>query len=291
MGSTSYSTDNRSYRSDKMGYKSKSRDETFTQSKERKVHESMDSRKITLRECRDSETHPKTIPIILNLDVTGSMLDIPHELIKEGLPTLMGTLIQNGATDASLLFTAIGDHEADRYPLQIGQFESGDAELDMWLTRTYLESGGGGNAGESYSLAWYFAANHVQTDAFDKRNTKGFLFTVGDEPCLPNIPKSAINEIMPGNTAQGTLNSLDLLRQAQTKFNVYHLHIIHSNGAVNSLPKWKEMLGENCIEVSDYKDLPKIISKIILSSQQIPQPEATQENNAPSSTTSEVNML
>ena len=86
------------------------------------------------------------------------------------------------------MFGAIGDHECDSCPLQVGQFESGDVELDMWLTRTFLEKGGGGNNGESYGLAWFMANNFIRTDAKDKRQQKGFVLTIGDEPVLHNYP-------------------------------------------------------------------------------------------------------
>ena len=108
----------------------------------------------------------------------------------------MGGLIQNGIPDPTLLFLAIGDHECDKSPLQVGQFESGDPELDLWLTRTWLEKGGGGNAGESYLLAHYFAAYHTDIDAYNKRGKRGFLFTVGDEPGLTSLPGRVIDEIM-----------------------------------------------------------------------------------------------
>lgn len=264
MGNSSYSVDNRSFRASNAGYSTKSVNEIFTQNVERKIHEQMNPNGILFRESCDSETHPNTIPIQLYLDVTGSMGHIPHEMIKNGLPTLMGTLIQNGVPDAALIFGAIGDHEADRCPLQIGQFESGDAELDMWLTRTYLEGGGGGNAGESYLLAWYFAANHIKTDAFDKRGKKGFVFTIGDEPCLKNLPVSAVKGIM-GNTAVGQANFTmeELLDAAQKKNHVYHIHLNHGNRGCDS--KWKELLGKNLIEITDYTTVSKVISDIILS--------------------------
>jgi hypothetical protein len=70
-----------------------------------------------------------------------------------------------------------------------------------------------GNAGESYLLAWYFAAFHTRTDAFEKRNQKGILFTVGDEPCLKVLPASAIREIM--GTGQQTYTHYELLEEAQ----------------------------------------------------------------------------
>jgi hypothetical protein len=54
----------------------------------------------------------------------------------------------------------------DTSPLQISQFESGDAELDMWLTRTYIEKRWW--KWWSYGLAHYFAANHTVTDHWEK---------------------------------------------------------------------------------------------------------------------------
>jgi hypothetical protein len=161
------------------------------------------------------------------------------------------------------MFGAIGDHECDRAPLQIGQFESGDAELDMWLTRTWLEGRGGGNAGESYLLAWYFGAFHVKTDAWLKRNTKGFLFTIGDEPCLPKLPRSAVQGIM-GSTsvAQDTYTREQLLDEAQQENHVYHIHINHGRSVH---PWWKEALGQNLIEIDDHRQVAKTISDIVLS--------------------------
>jgi len=264
MGYSSYSVDNRTLNATSFGYSTKSVNQIFTQNVERKIHKDMDPNGVLFRESRDSDTHPNTIPIQLYLDVTGSMGHIPHEMIKDGLPTLMGTLLQNGINDASLMFGAIGDHEADRYPLQVGQFESGDAELDMWLTRSYLEGGGGGNAGESYLLAWYFAANHVRTDASEKRGKKGFVFTIGDEPCLNNLPATAVKNIM-GNTGigQGNYTIDELLVAAQKNNHVYHIHVNHGNRYCDA--RWKQLLGANLIEVDDYKIISKVISDLILS--------------------------
>lgn len=266
MGYSSYSTNDRTVRAASLNYFSAAPDQIFTQNVEKKMHDEMNPKNINLRECCDSELHPNTIPIQLYLDVTGSMGHIPHQMIKDGLPTLMGTLIQNGVKDASLMFGAIGDHECDRCPLQVAQFESGDAELDMWLTRTYLEGRGGGNEGESYLLAWYFAAKHVKTDSFDKRKVKGFVFTIGDEPCLRNLPISAIKTIMGSNAVgEGNYTVEQLLEMAQEKNHVYHIHLNHGGRSVDSM--WKEMLGKNLIEISDYRVVSKVISDIILSHQ------------------------
>lgn len=261
MGGTRYDFGARESRAKKVGYASKSAAEIFTQNALHVAHESMNPNGVIVREARDSEVHPNTVPIILGLDVTGSMGHIPHELIKEGLPKLMGGIIQGGVPDPALLFLGIGDHECDRYPLQVGQFESGDEELDMWLTRTYIEGGGGGNAGESYLLAWYFAAFHTKTDAFDKRGQKGLLFTVGDEPGLKTLPASAIKEIM--GQGQQTYTHLELLSEAQKRYDVYHISVLHSGQAINADVEWKELLGQNCLSIEDHREIPNVIKKII----------------------------
>lgn len=261
MGGTRYDFGARESRAKKVGYASKSAAEIFTQNALHMAHESMNPNGVIFREARDSDVHPNTVPIILGLDVTGSMGHIPHELIKEGLPKLMGGIIQGGVPDPALLFLGIGDHECDRYPLQVGQFESGDEELDMWLTRTYIEGGGGGNAGESYLLAWYFAAFHTKIDAFEKRGQKGLLFTVGDEPGLKTLPASAIKEIM--GQGQQTYTHLELLAEAQKRYDVYHISVLHSGQAINADVEWKELLGQNCLSIEDHREIPNVIKKII----------------------------
>ncbi|WP_299621977.1 hypothetical protein [uncultured Tenacibaculum sp.] len=261
MGGTRYNLSKRALKAQKEGYASKSMNEIFKQNRERRAHNSMNPNGVDFREARDSEVHPNSFPVILALDVTGSMGHIPHDLIKEGLPKLMGGIIQNGAEDVALLFLGIGDHECDSYPLQVGQFESGDEELDMWLTRTYIESGGGGNAGESYLLSWYFAAFHTKTDAFEKRNQKGILFTIGDEPNLKHLPASAIQEIM--GSGQQTFSEMELFQEVQKKYDVFHISVNHSGRAIQAEKGWKQLLGDNCISVSDYRTIPEVITKVV----------------------------
>lgn len=262
MGGSTYSTNNRTVRAKLSGFASNSLNQNFTQNEIRRIHESMDPKKAKLREARDSDVHPNSVPIIVALDVTASMVGIPQRLVIDGLPTLMGNIIQHGTPDPALLFLAVGDHEVDRAPLQVAQFESGDAELDMWLTRTWIEQGGGGNAGESYLLAWYFAAFHTVTDAWEKRKQKGFLFTIGDEPCLTRLPKQAITEIM-GEPAQDGYDHTALLKLAQERYEVYHINCLEGQRGKRSEEGWKELLGQNCISVQKESEIANLISTIV----------------------------
>jgi hypothetical protein len=267
MGNTSYSFESRKLRAASSGYATRGIDDTFHQNKLKLIHATMDPKGVVFREARDSSTHPHSVPIILALDVTGSMRGIPHHLIKTGLPKMMAGIIQKGQPDPAVLFIAIGDHQVDTAPLQIGQFESGDLELDTWLTRTWLEGGGGANAGESYLLSWYFAAKHTKTDAWDKRHEKGFLFTTGDEPGLESLPKNVIQEIMgDAAQAQGTYTDKELLAMAQEHWNVYHLHVTETSAGFSqhSQNYWKDLLGQNCIMVEDSNKIPDIIAEIVV---------------------------
>jgi hypothetical protein len=264
MGHTLYNSTSRSARAVASGYFDKSPDEIFVQSKEHKIHESMVPSKALLRESRDSEAHPNSVPIIIALDTTGSMGAIPNHLVKEGLPKMVGNIIQKGIPDPAILFLGVGDHECDRAPLQVGQFESGDEELDLWLTRTWLEKGGGANSGESYLLAWYFAAKHTVTDSLEKRGQKGILFTIGDEPCLKTLPKRVVEELM-GVGTEVNYTDQDLLALAQEKYDVYHLHIMQGSDGRNSLSYWQKLLGQHCIVVDDYEKVGDILSDTVIS--------------------------
>lgn len=256
MGMGDYSLDDRATRSKKMGYTTKPASELFSHS----LSNAMNPNGVILRESRDSDEHPNTVPIILALDVTGSMGSIPHFLVKEGLPHIMGNIIQRSIKDPQLLFLAIGDHECDNSPLQVGQFESSDELLDQWLTEVYLEGGGGGNDGESYLLAWYFAGLHTVIDSMEKRQQKGFLFTIGDEPTLKEISSAALKNIM-GNGQYKNYHASELLDKAREKYHVYHLHIKEtSSGSQQSvMDGWKQLMGDNLILVERHAEIAKII--------------------------------
>jgi len=263
MGGGSYNFQARVSRS--ASYSSKSVNQIFEQNEKRQIHESMDPKKALLRESRDSAAHPNSVPIIIGLDVTGSMERVPEMLVKTGLPHMMSKIIESGVPDPQILFLAIGDHMRDYYPLQVGQFESADLELDTWLTRAYLEGGGGGNGGESYALAWYFAANHTVTDSWEKRHKKGFIFTIGDEPVHPEIAKNAITSIM-GITPEAAIDTRAILEKARQTYNVYHIHLTETpTGKYPDVQRgWKELMGEHVIILDDHTQIPRVIGEIVL---------------------------
>lgn len=261
MGHASYSVEDRSVRASFSGYDTKSAQEIF---KRKSINNAMDPHGINIRESRDSNEHPNSLAIVLALDVTGSMGSIPHFLVKEGLPRIMDNIIQRGIKDPQLLFLGIGDHECDNSPLQVGQFESGDELLDKWLTDIYLEGGGGANYGESYLLAWYFAGKHTSIDCFEKRKQKGFLFTVGDEPTLKEIPSYVLKRIM-GDGQYNNSTAINLLDIAREKYNVYHLHIKQGSNGNNQecMDGWKQLMKDNLVIVDRKEDVSNIISEIV----------------------------
>ena len=243
-------------------FKNASISDTF---KQKNINNAMDPHGVQLRESRDSEDHPNSLGIIIALDVTGSMGSIPHSLVRQGLPNIMGSIIQGGLPDPQVLFVGIGDHEYDRSPLQVGQFESSDELLDKWLTDVYLEGGGGGNDGESYLLAWYFAAMHTQLDCLEKRNDKGFLFTIGDEPVLDHLPSEALKSIM-GPGQYKDYSAAELFEAAREKYHVYHIHVKEtgSGSRVAVIDGWKQLVSDNLIVVDRHTEIPEKIAEKIL---------------------------
>lgn len=117
-----------------------------------------------VRESRDSNEHPETTPIIIALDVTGSMRRTPHEMIKDNFPKLMDALMQLGVKDPQLLFMAVGDHEYDRYPIQVGQFESDTEKIVNSLEEFVLEGGAKAAANRALVSAGLTPAERAEWD-------------------------------------------------------------------------------------------------------------------------------
>ncbi|QNK78507.1 hypothetical protein H7F37_05375 [Winogradskyella sp. PAMC22761] len=268
-------------------YGNKSREEIFTS---RHIDPEMDPTKAVVRESRDSEEHPETVSIIVALDVTGSMGFVPEHIVKEALPDLIGSLMEAGIEDPQVLFLGIGDFIYDSAPLQVGQFESSAELLDRWLTRVYLEGGGGGNNQEGYNLAHLFAARHTAIDCWEKRQQKGFLFTIGDEPVFPTIPAEIIKRYTCTNEAE-TITTEAIITEAQEKYNVFHMHLEHNEWSKQDSRKgnWKALLGENFIEVPDFKTVAKRIAEVVIQNHK--PYSATINTNTSSDTTEVENML
>jgi len=247
-------------------YTSLSRDELFTSESRRthKVTQDVDI-KGKIRTCHDMDEHPAAYPIIIALDVTGSMGHVPERLVKRDFPEIMKKVLDAGVKDPQVCFVAVGDHECDSVPLQVAQFEASDELLDNWLTRLYLEGGGGSNSGESYLLAWYFAARHTETHAWEKRHQKGVLITIGDEPNLKTLPQSDITSIF--GSGQGPVSDAQILEEARERWEVFHINLMDYAGKYHSTQDyWKQVLGDNLIntQTSDGSDIVDLISKLVI---------------------------
>ena len=259
MGYSSWSTD--AYSKLKSTYRHKSTRDIFSSTF---MHDDMNPHGVIMRESRDSDAHPESVALMVFLDVTGSMGRIPSILVKEKLGALMDTVINHGVPHPQILFGAIGDHISDRAPLQVGQFESGTKELDMWLTRLYLEGGGGGQHMESYLLAWLFAARHTSIDSFEKRNEKGFLFTIGDEWTWEAVTGSKLKSIM-GYGQGDSVTAEQLLEEAQRMYEVFHIHINEASyrNSPTVLNPWRDILGERLLILDDYNAVAETIATTV----------------------------
>jgi nitrogen regulatory protein PII len=198
--------------------------------------------KNVLRECVDSEEHPNTIPVILALDVTGSMGDAAVEVAKD-INVVMTRLFKE-VKDIEFMIMGIGDLACDHAPIQISQFES-DIRIAEQMDQVYFEYGGGGNAYESYTAAWYMGSRHTKLDCLSKRCKRGIIITLGDEQLNPYLPKSALMNAT-GDNLQGDVETKDLYREASEKFDIYHIDVDHRRYRDSEIDSsWRKYLDEN----------------------------------------------
>lgn len=220
-----------------------------------------------VRESRDSAVNPRSTPIIIAGDVTGSMDELAYLLLKQSLPDIaLEIYSREPVTDPHILVAAYGDVACgDRAPFQATQFEAGATELGTQTMSLYVERGGGGNSSESTHLPWYFAALHTSTDAFEKRGEKGVLFTYGDEGVPPALTRAHIQRVF-GTGAERDYSAAELLAMARRTWDVYHLVIMqgsHARRYPQVLDEWRGLLGQHAIPVDDYTSLGEIIVSIL----------------------------
>ena len=217
-----------------------------------------DPKFIKYREARDSEDHPESTPIIIGLDVTGSMGFLSHQIAKESLnETMMKLYALQPVKDPAILFAAYGDFQ-DKAPLQVTQFES-DIRVAEQLLDLWLENGGQAQVVPAY--LWHFAGEHTQLDNFTKRGEKGFLITIGDtaECRTQNLQESferVFDEKMPGSVEK-------ILKKASEKFEIFHIFLAEEREPIP--PVFQKLLGGHTtiLSRSQIDAIPEVIISIM----------------------------
>lgn len=208
---------------------------------------------VNIRESRDSVEHPNSVPIVIGFDATGSMGSVPRT-VQTKLAGLFGLLLRKGyVEDPQIAVGVYGDAKCDYVPLQISQFES-DNRIDDNLDKIFLEGNGGGNMGETQSLLWYYLLHHTATDAWDKRQKKGYLFMIADEVPL-EINADEVKQFIGDGEPLGSLKTKDMAKALQERWEVIVLLIDNSSAHYQQSEKvYKELFGARNVLIVENPD-------------------------------------
>jgi hypothetical protein len=215
---------------------------------------------LQLRESIISAENPDPTPIILGLDVTGSMGVVAEQIAKNELPKLMTQIHETRVvSDPHVMFMGIDDVFAQGHgALQVSYFEA-DLRIIEQLRQMWLVGNGGGNGSESYDLAWYFAGRYTYLENYEKTGKPGFVFTFGDEPApFQTVSKRHLETIFGPGDYEDTTPATSL-KSAQSKFQVFHV-IVERGGYGRQLRAgWVELLGNNAIFLRDTQYLTEVV--------------------------------
>ncbi len=247
--------------------------------KSRTINEALNPYKVT-RECCDSSEHPQTIPVILALDVTGSMGDAAKEVATK-LNVIM-TDLYSKVKDVEFMIIGIGDFAYDDAPLQVSQFES-DIRIAEQMDKIWFEGCGGGNSYESYTGAWYFGTKHCKLDCWN-RGRKGIIITLGDENLNPYIPYKKLAKAT-GDSLQGDVETKELYTEAAEKYDIFHIYVDHHGYQYADMNTWTDVLPKQHAMSCKIEDIPQAISDIVTSAVteaesfiEVPKEETTNTN-------------
>ncbi len=232
------------------------------------AHATLDPKGLGMRESRDSDAHPTSNAIAVWLDETGSMSAVIQE-IYDSLPQLMGIITRkNYIVDPQIMFSAVGDANSDRVPLQVGQFESG-AEMEGDLGNFYLEGNGGGQMPpqESYELAAYVTARHTSIDCLEKRGKLGYCFIIGDEMPYAKVRAAHVRKLI-GGGLEADIPTVDIFEELKAKYNVFFILPTNATGGRGRgltkdqlLGTWRQLLGpEHVLELEDASGAAQLIA-------------------------------
>ncbi len=245
-----------------------------------KIAEILNPRKLKdgIRECCFAPGFQDAIPIIVSIDGTGSMENVPHD-IQKGLPDLIGLLTEQSITDHPNVMFLCHDDERALPPdaaFQMSQFETDAPKLLEALNELVIPGQGGGNRGEAYHLAIYAAANHTRSEAFNRDGTKGFFFMICDEEPFYDAEDPKTNGTTPalakevfGDKIQAEVSMLDSLKKLVERYHVFIIRPGHTSHGTNKriTRLWQDLLrdaGENPQNVQEIEKTEAIVPTMAL---------------------------
>jgi hypothetical protein len=189
-------------------------------------------------------------PVACVLDVTGSMGDW-SKIIYDKLPLFMGEITKQGyLAEPAISFAALGDAHSDKAPIQVCDF-SRTRELDTYLSRIWLEGGGGGQARESYELMAYYYLNHCALES----DELSLMFIIGDEGFYPSLDAAQVKHHF-GDSIE-SMDSKALFQKLSRIFRIFYIHKAYHDQLDEKriLKQWREALGEQVLILDDPKSV------------------------------------
>lgn len=224
-----------------------------------------DPKQIKVRESRKSDLNPKPTPVIVGLDVSGSMGRVV-EAMRKGLGTLFEQILERDpVSDPHVLAMAIGDMDHDSAPVQATQFEADPVTIGKQIEELYLERGGGNNDHESYLGPLYFGLMRTDCDAF-KEGRKGFIFTVGDEEPQTVLTGRHMERFF-GDQPRADMTAEELIAAVERNWHVFHI-VVEEGSYAHSYPDrvrkaWTDLLGQRALFLSDHTKLAEVVISAI----------------------------
>lgn len=240
---------------------------TYASSREQESYETVTISEINGKQINTIGKNVSSMEQFGKMDMSDVFGDLTKDMYDDFMPQAEEgakiSIMKAGIDNPQICFMAFGDVEGcyEEAPLQVGQFESSDELMEKWLRKVDLEGRGGGNNGAH--MCWYFAANHIKTDALEKRGIKGCLITISDEPIHKTLPKEAVTHYIGGED----LATSFIYRECAEKWDIYHIHVEHGGyyGVERVSNSWKPYVGDNLI-ISDKEHVGESIARIVSNS-------------------------
>lgn len=115
---------------------------------------------------------------------------------------------------------------------------------------------------ESYLLAWIIAGYHTEIDSFYKRGRKGYLFTVGDEPCLEEIYGEDLEKTLRYQKGASMITATEALQKAREQYQVFHIHISDASHKLNR-KSWENLVGPDNLMEAKSDEIATTIARTI----------------------------